>query len=29
MFRRNVSANELLYSLFRGDDCGGGIKMAD
>ena len=27
-FRRNVSANELLYSLFHGDDCGEGIKMA-
>ena len=29
MFRRNISANELLYSLFRGDDCGAGVKMAD
>ena len=29
MFKRNVSANELLYSMFHGDDCGGGIKMAD
>jgi len=28
MFKRNVAANELLYSMFNGDDCGGGIKMA-
>ena len=27
-FRRNVSANELLFSLFHGDDCGGRIKMS-
>ncbi len=29
MFKRNVAANELLYSMFNGDDCGGGIKMSD
>ena len=27
MFRRNMSANELLFSMFQGDDCGGGVKM--
>ena len=29
MFKRNVSANELLFSMFHGDDCGGGVKMAE
>ena len=29
MFRRNVATNELLYSMFNGDDCGGGVKMSD
>ena len=29
MFKRNVSANKLLFSMFHGDDCGGGVKMAE
>ena len=27
-FRRNVSSNELLYSLFEGNNCGEGVTMA-
>ena len=27
-FRRNIASNELLYSLFDGDDCGGRVKMS-
>ena len=24
-----MAANELMFSLHKGDDCGGGVKMAD
>ena len=27
-FRRNVASNELLFSLFQGDDCGSSVKMS-